>query len=316
MKPIAALVLAAAVSAVQAAPAAPPLPQPEKAPSQEKAPEPEKKVGSSADENPYAATFAAEGTGLDTFLQMHNRRGLRIELDLDKKTLELWVSPRAGESLDYRDRNFSNRDDHTRVFDRIALPRLPERRDLLRCDYDPFHSVLHYRDQVLHVATLFDRPVVLVWFEGPGTIDLKSDKQDRPGARTETLFESRTPTAAARSASPRRSRPARAASSTSATSTWAAARMRAPSWGRAGDRHSRPSSTTSRWPSAARRPPPEPFAPWPRPTRRPRPRSRGAGCGCAGARRCSACSTSTGACCCRCRTSRARSAPRSSTSTT
>jgi hypothetical protein len=41
----------------------------------------------------------------------------------------------------------------------------------------------------LHVATLFDRPVVLVWFERPGTVDLKSDKQDRPGARTEALFE-------------------------------------------------------------------------------------------------------------------------------
>ena len=150
---------------------------------------PEKKVGASSEDNPYAATFAAEGTGLDTFVQMHNRRGLRIELDLDKKALELWISPRAGESLDYRDRNFSNRDDHTRVFDRIALPRLPERRDFVGCDYDPFHSVVRYKDQVLHLATLFDRPVVLVWFEQPSFVDLKTDKQDRLVTRGDRLFD-------------------------------------------------------------------------------------------------------------------------------
>ncbi|HXY39624.1 MAG TPA: hypothetical protein VEQ10_08140, partial [Vicinamibacteria bacterium] len=149
----------------------------------------DRKVGASSDENPYASTFAAEGTALDTFVQMHNRRGVRIELDLDKKTLELWISPSAGASLDYRDRNFSNRDDHTPVFDRISLPGLPDRRDFVRCDYDPFHSVVRYRDQVLHVATLFDRPVVLVWFEAPSIVDLKTDKQDRFVARSERLFE-------------------------------------------------------------------------------------------------------------------------------
>jgi hypothetical protein len=140
------------------------------------------------DENPYAATFAAEGTGADTFVYMHNRRGVRIELNLDRKTLDLWLSPRAGTSLDYRDRNFSNRDDHTSIFDRISFPGL-DRRDFVGCDYDAFHSVARFRQQALHVATLWDRPIVLVWFDRPGVVDLKSDKQDRPGERTESVFQ-------------------------------------------------------------------------------------------------------------------------------
>jgi hypothetical protein len=140
------------------------------------------------EENPYASTFAAEGTAADTLLLMHNRRGLRIELDLDKRALDLWISPGAGRSLDYRDRNFSNRDDHTSVFDRIGFPRL-ERAAFQGCDYDPFVSVLRFRDQTLHIATLFDRPVVLVWFGRPSAVDLKADKQDRLVTRTERAFE-------------------------------------------------------------------------------------------------------------------------------
>ncbi len=138
--------------------------------------------------NPYAATFAAEGTGTDTFVYMHNRRGVRIELDIDKKTLDLWISPRAGSSLDYRDRNFSNRDDHTSIFDRISFPRL-ERKDFLGCDYDPFHSVVRFKGQTLHLATLWDRPVVLVWLEQAGVVDLKSDKQDRIVDRSDAGLE-------------------------------------------------------------------------------------------------------------------------------
>ena len=68
----------------------------------------------------------------------------------------VWISPRAGESLDYRDRNFSCRDDHTRLFDRITLPGLSAD-EFVRCDYDAFHSVVHFREQRLHAVSLFDR---------------------------------------------------------------------------------------------------------------------------------------------------------------
>jgi hypothetical protein len=139
-------------------------------------------------ENPYAATFAAEGTLADTFVYMHSRKGARIELDVDKGTLDLWISPRAGSSLDYHDRNFSNRDDHTSIFDRIEMPHLT-RADFTGCEYDAFHSVVRYGAQALHLATLWDRPVVLVWFERGAVVHLKSDKQDTPVERTATLFE-------------------------------------------------------------------------------------------------------------------------------
>jgi hypothetical protein len=124
---------------------------------------------------------------------MHNRMGVRIELNLDRVgLLELWISPRAGESLDYRDRNFSCRDDHTRLMDRIELPRLGAER-FIRCEYDPFHSVIYFHEQTLHLVSAFDRPTVLMWFERPEWVDLKSDKADAPVARTDSLFEVKHP---------------------------------------------------------------------------------------------------------------------------
>jgi hypothetical protein len=52
----------------------------------------------------------------------HNRLGVRIELNFDREgLLELWISPKAKTSNHSRDRNWSNRDDHTRLFDRITL---------------------------------------------------------------------------------------------------------------------------------------------------------------------------------------------------
>ena len=110
---------------------------------------------------------------------MHNRRGVRIELNFDQEgRVELWISPRAGESRDQRDRNFSCRDDFTRIFDAITLPGLTAK-EFVACDYDPFYSVLRFRRQTLHVLTRFAAPVVLLWLERPGCVDFKSDKQDR-----------------------------------------------------------------------------------------------------------------------------------------
>ena len=72
-------------------------------------------------------------------------------------------------------------------------PRALERRDLLRCDYDPFHCVLHFENQKLHIATLIDEPVVLVWADREEVVDFKTDKQDSLLHRGDRLFGVRHP---------------------------------------------------------------------------------------------------------------------------
>jgi len=119
---------------------------------------------------------------------MHNRMGLRIELSFDSEgSLEIWLSPKAGRSLDYHDRNFSCRDDHTRLFDRIAFPDLASD-GFVRCNYDPFHSTIIFKRQKLHILSLYDYPTALIWFEKPAITDFKSDKSDRTVARSSREF--------------------------------------------------------------------------------------------------------------------------------
>ena len=119
---------------------------------------------------------------------LHNRHGVRIELNFDKLgLLELWISPLSGRSLDASVRNFSNRDDHTRLFDRIQLPGLSEA-EFVRCDYDVFHTVVYFKKQTLHVVPLFDQPGLVVWCEQPQLVDIKSDKADAPVLRDARRF--------------------------------------------------------------------------------------------------------------------------------
>lgn len=108
----------------------------------------------------------------ETFILMQNRRGLRIEYNLDRSNLQIWISPQAGKSFSYIDKNWSNRDDHTRVFDRILIPGV-ELSTFDRCDWDPFHSKIYFQDQVLHIAQIYEEPAVLVWFEKDGLVDFK-----------------------------------------------------------------------------------------------------------------------------------------------
>ncbi len=120
----------------------------------------------------------------ETFVLMQNRMGLRIEYCVDRGRFSIWISPKAGRSLDYRDRNWSNRDDHTDVFERILVPGL-SLADFQGTDYDPFHSAIHFKTQTLHVAQVYDQPVVLVWLEKKGVVDLKASAGDRALRRTE-----------------------------------------------------------------------------------------------------------------------------------
>lgn len=107
----------------------------------------------------------------------HSPMGVRAEVAVyDTTRLELWLSPLAGSSAHYRDRNFSNRDDYSSLFDAITVRGLKEA-DFIGCDYDPFHVVIRYQKQVMHVVPLADKPAVAVWFDEPQIVDLKSDKE-------------------------------------------------------------------------------------------------------------------------------------------
>jgi len=118
---------------------------------------------------------------------LHNPKALRIEVRVDDEELILWWSPKAGESYDARDRNFSNRDEHLPVFDRIGLRGLGLDR-FRSCDYDPYHAVLRFEGQTLHVATTPDAPVALLWCEAPQRIDFKTGRYDENLAREPRQF--------------------------------------------------------------------------------------------------------------------------------
>lgn len=118
-----------------------------------------------------------EGINGQSVVLMHNRKGIRIEHNLNRQKLSLWISPLAGKSLKSFDRNFSNRDDQTSIFDRIGFPNLPFE-DFVKCDYDAFHSVIYFKTNTLHIVSVFDKQAVIIWFENNETIDIKTDKID------------------------------------------------------------------------------------------------------------------------------------------
>lgn len=109
---------------------------------------------------------------------LHNRLGLRIEFRVEEiGRLTLWFSPGAGQSSDYRDRNFSNRDDHASVFDHIHFPEL-DQANYVGCDYDPFHTVIRFADHSLHLLPHFTEPAVILWTTEIQAVDFKSDRHD------------------------------------------------------------------------------------------------------------------------------------------
>lgn len=127
------------------------------------------------EDNPYTSTASQWGNkNPETFVFLHSPAGLRIEYNLDRQLLQLWINPLAGTSLNYRDRNFSNRDDHTDIFNKISLPNL-NLSDYDHCDYDAFHSKIYFKNgQVLHIVPHYDHPAVILWFEKDDMVDLKA----------------------------------------------------------------------------------------------------------------------------------------------
>lgn len=112
-----------------------------------------------------------------TQILLHNPQALRVEYRLDDQRLILWWSPLAGKSSLAADRNFSNRDNHLDLFEEITLSGcgLDE---FLGCDYDPYHCVLRFRSQTLHIALRHDAAAVFLWAGSPLQVDFKSGRYD------------------------------------------------------------------------------------------------------------------------------------------
>jgi hypothetical protein len=118
----------------------------------------------------------------------HGRSGLRWEFDVEASRLEVWANPQAGKSRDIELRNFSNRDDHTRIFDRIVFTRLEPRHFVRTEQYDPLHTIIDYGTQRLHIAQHPGHAAVIVWCDGACEIDIKGDKADSPAERSASML--------------------------------------------------------------------------------------------------------------------------------
>jgi hypothetical protein len=122
-----------------------------------------------------------------TQIFMSNPKALRVEYRLDDQRLILWWSPRAGRSTDWRDRHFSNWQNHLEVFEEITLPGCGLG-DFERCDYDPYHCVLHFRDQTLHLALRPDTAAALLWTDRPQAVEIKTHRYDQALREEAHLF--------------------------------------------------------------------------------------------------------------------------------
>lgn len=137
----------------------------------------------------YMDNTNLEGVPGQRFIHMHNQAGIRIEYNLNRQKLVLWTSPLADKSRKASDRNFSNRDDHTSIFDFIGFPSF-DVANFINCDYDPFYSRLNFKNNTIHILSIIDKPIVVVWFDHDDLIDVKTDKQDTVTKRDEKVLES------------------------------------------------------------------------------------------------------------------------------
>ena len=136
-----------------------------------------------------AAAFAPlAGQTPPTLVLMHSHMGIRMEYDIGTQRLNLWIISFARNLARLPPIAISPTVTTTPAsFDRITLPGLTLQ-DFLNCDYDAFHSLLHFKNQTLHLASLYDQPAVLLWFEKPGLVDIKTDKSARILDRSPRLF--------------------------------------------------------------------------------------------------------------------------------
>lgn len=121
-----------------------------------------------------------------TLILLHNPFGIRVEFDVQEKCLQIWISPMAGRSSEQWIRDFSNRDDHTRLFDRITVEIPGEFTNTL--SWEPNYAALQYNGNKLHIAVMEDAPTVLLWSESECAVNFKSDKSDYALERDPLVF--------------------------------------------------------------------------------------------------------------------------------
>jgi hypothetical protein len=122
-----------------------------------------------------------------TQIFLHNPEALRAEFRIDDGRLILWWSPKAGESLDCADRNFSCRDNPLCVFEELSIGGF-KLDQFIGCDYDPYHCVLRFQTGTLHLAIAVDEPVVYLWSDRDFNANFKSGRYDERLAGEARLF--------------------------------------------------------------------------------------------------------------------------------
>lgn len=113
-----------------------------------------------------------------TSIYFHNSAAMRLVYQLDRAEIDIWWSPLAGESYACEDRWYSSRDAHFSHFARISLPGC-DRAAFASCEWDPFHSVLRFYHQRLHIRMLPDEPLVHIEAESVQEIELESERFDQ-----------------------------------------------------------------------------------------------------------------------------------------
>ncbi|MFW5845810.1 MAG: hypothetical protein ACOCXJ_06250, partial [Planctomycetota bacterium] len=81
---------------------------------------------------------------------------------------------------------------HLDVFELITLPGC-DLQHFRHCDYDPYHCVLYFQEQTVHLAVLPDRAVVLLWCEQAQAVEFKTGRYDEALAQERQLFAVRHP---------------------------------------------------------------------------------------------------------------------------
>lgn len=107
-----------------------------------------------------------------------NPQGLRVEYCFDTEALLLWWSPGNSGILDMETLNFSNRDNHLDIFEKISFPGFGLE-NFKRCDWDPYRMIFHFSDKILSIQTFIDHPVVLIHCDQSLGIQFKTGRYDK-----------------------------------------------------------------------------------------------------------------------------------------